>query len=190
MLIGGPLAAFPLHRGHLALRKHDKKDEPHAQVRSKSPQRTSGRHRIPGCCGFSKFPARGGETGLASATDLLAAVRQLIAGLEPDQRKAAAFAWDGPEWRGWNYFGSADFIKPGLRLEQMSASQKAAAWAVLATLLSPAGVQKAKNVMTLQDVLAARGNGAGQRSSQRFPSPSSARQRRPGPGAFASKGII
>jgi hypothetical protein len=59
-------------------------------------------------------------------------------------------------------------IKPGLRLEQMNPAQKAAAWDVLATLLSPAGREKARNVMTLQDVLAASGNGAGERSSERF----------------------
>ena len=47
-------------------------------------------------------------------------------------------------------------------------AQKAAAWDVLATLFSPAGLSKAKNVMTLQDVLAASGNGSGQRSSERF----------------------
>ena len=49
----------------------------------------------------------------------------------------------------------------------MTAAQRDAAWAVLATLLSPAGLQKARNVMTLQDVLAARGDGSG-RNSQRF----------------------
>ena len=51
------------------------------------------------------------------------------------------------------------YIKPGLRLEQMSAAQKEAAWTVLATVWSPAGVAKAKNVMLLQDILAASGNG-------------------------------
>ena len=100
--------------------------------------------------------------------DLLAATRNFLDGLEPDKRKAASFAWDGPEWRSWNYFGVGGYIKPGLRLEQMSAAQKAAAWNLLATLFSPAGIEKTRNVMTLQDVLAASGNGAGQRSSQRF----------------------
>jgi len=55
-----------------------------------------------------------------------------------------------------------------LRLEQMNAAQKAAAWDLLATLFSPAGLEKTRNVMTLQDVLAASGNGTGQRSSERF----------------------
>ena len=108
------------------------------------------------------------EAGLAPAADLLSRTNQFLSSLEPQQRQAASFAWNGPEWRGWNYFGSSDFIKPGLRLEQMSAQQKVAAWEILATVLSPSGLEKAKNVMTLQDVLASLGNGAGKRSSERF----------------------
>ena len=50
----------------------------------------------------------------------------------------------------------------------MSAPQKEAAWDLLATVLSTSGLEKAKNVMTLQNVLAAQGNGAGMRSSERF----------------------
>jgi hypothetical protein len=115
-----------------------------------------------------KTLAQAAATGLAPASHLLAGVNRFLSGLEPGQRKAASFAWDGREWRGWNYFGSSDFIKPGLRLEQMSAAQKAAAWDLLPTVLSTAGLDKARNVMTLQDVLAARGDGAGRRSSERF----------------------
>ena len=50
----------------------------------------------------------------------------------------------------------------------MSAAQKETAWGVLATLLSPAGIEKTRNVMTLQDVLASQGNMPNQRSSERF----------------------
>jgi hypothetical protein len=50
----------------------------------------------------------------------------------------------------------------------MSRPQKDAAWQALAAVWSEAGVAKAKNVMLLQDILAASGNGAGQRSSERF----------------------
>ena len=112
--------------------------------------------------------ANAADAGLAPATDLLARVRAFLASLEPEKRRAASFAWDAPEWRGWSYFGADGFIKPGLRLEQMSAAQKAAAWDLLAAALSPEGVRKAKNVMLLQDILAASGNGTGQRSSERF----------------------
>jgi Protein of unknown function (DUF3500) len=108
------------------------------------------------------------QTGFGPAAGLLVAVRNFFASLEDDKRKAATFAWDGPQWRNWNYFGTSDNIKPGLRLEQMNAAQKQAAWQVLATVLSPAGIEKTRNVMTLQDVLASQGNMAGLRSSERF----------------------
>jgi Protein of unknown function (DUF3500) len=107
-------------------------------------------------------------SGLAPAADLTAATLAFHKSLDPDQRKAASFAWDAPEWRRWSYFGADGFIKPGLRLEQMNAAQKEAAWNLLATLMSADGLAKARNVMLLQDILAASGNGTGQRSSQRF----------------------
>jgi uncharacterized protein DUF3500 len=112
--------------------------------------------------------AAAATSGLASAADLLAATRAFQLTLEPDQRKAASFAWDAPEWRRWSYFGADGFIKPGLRLEQMNPRQKEAAWALMATVMSAEGLAKARNVMLLQDILAASGNGTGQRSSQRF----------------------
>jgi Protein of unknown function (DUF3500) len=120
--------------------------------------------------GMAALPAAlaAADAGLAPAADLLAGTRKLLSTLEPDKRKAASFAWDGAEWKGWNYFGGSGLIKPGLRLEQMNAVQKAAAWDLLATVLSPAGIEKTRNVMTLQDILAASGNGAGERSSERF----------------------
>ena len=123
-----------------------------------------------GSAALTRTPAHA-NNALAPAADLLAATRKFLDGLEPDKRKAASFAWNGPEWRDWNYFGgggAGGFIKPGLRLEQMNAAQKAAAWDALATLFSPGGIEKTRNVMTLQDVLAARGDGAGERSSERF----------------------
>ena len=112
--------------------------------------------------------AAAAETGLGPAADLLATTRKFLASLDDEKRKAATFAWNVPQWRNWNYFGSGDNIKPGLRLEVMNAAQKQAAWDVLAILLSPAGIEKTRNVMTLQDVLASQGNMPGQRSSERF----------------------
>ncbi len=119
--------------------------------------------------GAAMLPRLGAaQAGLGSAADPLAATRKFLAGLESDKRQSATFAWNGPQWRDWNYFGSGDNIKPGLRLEQMDPAQKQAAWAVLAVLLSPDGIEKSRNVMILQDVLASQGNMSGQRSSERF----------------------
>ena len=118
--------------------------------------------------GAAVLPQVAAADGLGSAADLLAGARRFLAGLDPDQRKAASFAWNGREWNGWNYFGVGGYIKPGLRLELMNPAQKAAAWDLLTALFSARGIEKTRNVMTLQDVLAARGDGAGQRSSERF----------------------
>ncbi len=104
--------------------------------------------------------------GLASAAPTLSRARYFLSALDDGQRQAASFSWGGQQWRDWNYFGFPSVIKPGLRLEQMSDGQKAAAWDLAATILSPAGLTKARNVMTLQDVLAERGDG--QRSSAKF----------------------
>ncbi|MBX9773330.1 MAG: DUF3500 domain-containing protein [Xanthobacteraceae bacterium] len=108
------------------------------------------------------------QAGLGSAADLLASTQKFLAGLDGQQRKAATFALNAPQWRSWDYFGSGNNIKPGLRLEVMNAAQKQAAWDVLAVLFSPAGIEKTRNVMTLQDVLASQGSMPDQRSSERF----------------------
>jgi hypothetical protein len=120
--------------------------------------------------GASVLPnvAGAAEPDLGSAAELLAAVRKFQAGLEPDKLKAASFAWNAPQWLDWNYFGFGNLIKPGLRLEQMSASQKEAAWSAAATVWSPAGIKKAQTVMLLQDVLKAQGDNPENRNSQRF----------------------
>lgn len=106
--------------------------------------------------------------GLTTADYLRDQVGSFLALLDERKRKLARFDWNGPEWRNWNYFGIGGYIKPGLRLEQMSESEKNAAWNIFSILLSSDGLAKAKNVMLLQDVLAAAGNGRGKRSSQRF----------------------
>ena len=105
---------------------------------------------------------------LASADQFTARVSDFVSALDDSKRKKATFSWNGSEWRSWNYFGGGGFIKPGLRLEEMSASERDATWNVLASVLSQSGLTKAKNVMLLQDILAAAGNGRGVRSSKRF----------------------
>ncbi|HZO45549.1 MAG TPA: DUF3500 domain-containing protein [Xanthobacteraceae bacterium] len=112
--------------------------------------------------------AAAAQAGLGPGADLLATIRKFLAGLDDGKRKAASFPLNGREWRNWDYFGTDTNIKPGLRLDQMDLAQKQAAWNVLAVLLSPTGIEKTRNVMTLQDVLASQGNMPGQRSSERF----------------------
>ena len=120
--------------------------------------------------GMAAFPrgAIAQGSSLAPAADFLAASRKFLATLDPEKRRAASFEFNGREWRGWNYFGATGFIKPGLRLEQMSVAQKDAAWDVVATLMSKDGTEKTRMIMLLQDIMVEGGQGVGQRSSQRF----------------------
>src|SRR6188508_1124324 len=60
---------------------------------------------LAGTAALPKTALGTGEADLASAAELHANVRKWHAGLEPDKQKAASFAWNGAEWRGWNYFG-------------------------------------------------------------------------------------
>ena len=57
--------------------------------------------------------AAAADEGLAPAADLLGKTRAFLSGLEPDKRKAASFAWNGSEWRGWNYFGVGGLRQTG-----------------------------------------------------------------------------
>ena len=111
--------------------------------------------------GLTTIPTFGQQR---SAT--VSSARSFVASLDADQASRATFAFGDATWRGWNYFGSGGLIKPGLRLEEMTEEQQDAAWALLATVLSPSGLAKAQRVMALQDVLTESGSPG--RSSQRF----------------------
>ncbi len=108
------------------------------------------------------------SANLGPATALTERATTFLSSLDDAKRQAATFAWDSAQWRNWNYFGAAGYIKPGLRLEQMSAAQKDTAWSIFGDVLSPIGLEKARNVMLLQEVLMAEGDGAGERSRDRF----------------------
>lgn len=122
--------------------------------------------------GWSPALAQGGKAGksvdLGDASQFTGRVQAFLAMLSPQQRKAATFAWNGPQWRRWNYFGGGGLKKPGLRLEQMQPAQETAAWDLLSAVFSKTGVDKSRNVMLLQDVLAANGDSPSLRSSKRF----------------------
>ena len=88
--------------------------------------------------------------------------------LSPDESAAARFPFGGDVQKRWNFMGAGGFIKPGLRLEQMSAARKDAAWDMLSAVLSPRGIEKARDVMSLQQVLIEMGSSASARSPERY----------------------
>ena len=91
----------------------------------------------------------------------------LLAQLDPGQRDSATFSFDSRTRQAWNYMLGAR-TAPGLSLERMSPDQRAAALDLLATALSPAGMDKADRVMVLQDVLGEMAGRPHSRSRDRF----------------------
>ncbi len=115
---------------------------------------------------FAATPAA--ATGLGDAKPLRERVAAFAAMLSPEENEAARFPFGGEVQQKWNFMGAGGFIKPGLRLEQMSAEQKTAAWDILAAVLSPRGIEKTRDVMSLQQVLIEMGSSANARSPERY----------------------
>ena len=134
---------------------------------------------------------RGRRRACSRQTNSSTACARSLAALEPDKRKAASFGWNGPEWRGWNYFGVAGYVEPGgSRLEQMNAAQKEAAWQGLC-----GGVVAGRHRQRRRH--AAAGHSGRERQRRRpafltavFAGRCSAPRLRPAPGASAAKAII
>ncbi len=105
---------------------------------------------------------------LGDAKLLRERVASFAAMLSPQESKEARFPFGGDVQQRWNFMGAGGFIKPGLRLEQMSAGQKTAAWDLLSAVLSPRGIEKTRDVMNLQQVLIEMGSSASARSPERY----------------------
>ncbi len=112
--------------------------------------------------------ARAAQPTPGSAAEFRQRAQDFLAMLSPDQKASAEFPLDGEVHKGWNFMGIGGFIKPGIRFEQMSNEQKDAGWHLLSAVLSPRGLEKARDVMYLQQVLIDMGNSASQRSPERF----------------------
>ncbi len=132
------------------------------------------RHFLLGAAGAAMLPFVSIPALADTAADLGAAsqfrerVTSLLAALQPGQKQRAMFPFGGDVQRNWNFMGIGGFIKPGLRLEEMDAAQKERAWDVLSSVMSPRGIEKTRDVMTLQQVLIDQGNGAATRGRERF----------------------
>jgi hypothetical protein len=105
---------------------------------------------------------------LGAAGELRNRVSVWLQSLEPEAAARAHFPFGGDVQTNWNFMGGGGFIKPGYRLEEMSGEQKDLAWHALAAVLSPRGLSKTRDVMTLQSVLMEQGNGVDTRGEERF----------------------
>src|SRR6187551_404213 len=75
----------------------------------------------------------------------------LLASLTPDQRKAAKFPVDDPEWRKW--MNQHFYVRQGVSFLEMSAAQRELGFALLKSALSARGLKQTRDIMRLNETL-------------------------------------
>jgi Protein of unknown function (DUF3500) len=108
------------------------------------------------------------RTDLGDASAFRSKAESFLTKLSPEQTAETRFPYGGEVQASWNFMGVGGFIKPGLRLEKMDNTLKDQAWDLLSAVLSPRGIEKAGDVMILQQVLIDQGNSPTARGPERF----------------------
>ena len=80
------------------------------------------------------------------------AASRFLAVLTPEQRAKTAYAVDDSEWRNWNNVHRA--ARQGVSFKEMNEEQKARAFGLLQASLSAKGLEKARNIMRLNETIA------------------------------------
>lgn len=113
-----------------------------------------------GFAGAGSFVAaqrRGAPAPAAAAGSVLtrtvAAANAFLASLDEGQRAKAAFPFDTPQKKNWSNLPSGIFTRNSLRLGDMTAPQRTAAMALMSTVLSREGYEKAVNIMEADEAL-------------------------------------
>lgn len=96
------------------------------------------------------FPIK--TTGV-STTPIREAAETYLATLNTVELSRSHFAIHDPEWRNWSNVDVGIFARHGLSLEEMDEPQKNAAWNLLQTSLSAAGIEKTRRIMRTEQTL-------------------------------------
>ncbi len=91
------------------------------------------------------------STGVSTAAVRTAAER-FLASLSQQQRNRTMFAVDDPEWRKW--MNQHFYVRQGVSFQEMTGSQRDAAFGLLEAALSARGLKLTRNIMRLNETLA------------------------------------
>jgi len=80
------------------------------------------------------------------------AAEKFLASLTKEQRDRTMFAIDDPEWRKW--MNQHFYVRQGVSLKEMTETQRAAAFGLLAASLSARGMKLTRDIMKLNETLA------------------------------------
>ena len=92
------------------------------------------------------------DTGLSTA-DIADAAGAFLATLNTAQLSRVQFPVDDPEWRNWSNVDVGIFARHGISLEEMTQSQKDAAWQLLRVSLSAQGLRNTQDIMKTEQTL-------------------------------------
>jgi hypothetical protein len=96
------------------------------------------------------FPIR--STGV-DTSPMRNAAQAYLATLGTIELSRSHYAIDDLEWRNWSNVDVGIYARQGISLEEMTADQKAAAWNLLDTSLSAAGMEKVRRIMRTEQTL-------------------------------------
>ena len=92
------------------------------------------------------------STGVSTAS-ILAAADAFLATLSTADLSRTHFAISDPEWRDWSNVDVGIFPRRGISFEDMSDTQKDAAWNLLRVALSAEGLEQTQNIMKTEQAL-------------------------------------
>ena len=118
----------------------------------------------------------------SSTQDVVHAADSFLATLTPEQRQKVMYAFDDAAQRArWSNFPTGVVARGGISLKQMTAAQQDAAMKLMATVLSPMGLQKVNEIREADDDFKADG-------SKRGPGGGGPRPQGPPPGGQGGPG--
>ena len=99
---------------------------------------------------FSLAPA----TPETATPQVVKAANAFLGTLDAKQRQRVLYAFDdGEQRRRWSNFPTSFVLRGGISLKEMTPAQRSAAMALLASVLSPRGLQKVQQIMEGDEVL-------------------------------------
>ena len=98
------------------------------------------------------IPSLAATQQTASTTDIVRAANTFLATLTAEQRQKVTYAFDDAAQRmRWSNFPTGFVPRGGISLKQMSAAQQDATMKLLATVLSPMGLEKVNEIRQADD---------------------------------------
>lgn len=108
------------------------------------------------------LPASAKAQQAPTTADIVHAANAFLSSLTTDQRQKVLYAFDDAKQRArWSNFPTGFVPRGGASLQQMSAPQRNAVMKLLATVLSPMGLEKVNKILEADDDFNANGSKRG-----------------------------